>query len=189
MARDYFINGETLVKAKGNVAGPIPALTEVGLAAGEIRISPTFRHSDIQVDAWGDGVPEVQFMLADINISMTLVHFDRTVLDYLMQESMAGSSAYGTVGTLTRAGSRMGNGVARFAAGWHFVSLNLLSPVGAKPWRIYNAYLTGSPIMLPLGTEKSQVSLQFRGIPYTPDPWNGGLGAQGQILWDHILDT
>ena len=83
----------------------------------------------------------------------------------------------------------MGGNVARFAAGNNFIGLNLTSPVASKPWRFYFAYLVAPPATFPLGTEKSIIGLQWRAIPFTVDPWQGGSGALGQILWDHVLDT
>lgn len=187
MARDFFINGESMVSVKGAAGTSINPLIQLGLSDGPIRVSLDFRHRDIQVDAWGNEIPpEVQFMLAAATITMTLVHFDRDVLDVCVQESFGGAAA---PGFLTRAGSRLGNNAARFAATNHYIGLNILSPVAAKPWRFYFTYLTGTPVEFPLGTEKSLVQLTWRAIPYTQDPWNGGLGALGSPLWDYTLDT
>lgn len=187
MARDFFINGETLVQVKSNTASSISSLSELGLAEGEIRCVPGFRHMDIIVNAWGNGQvpPEVQFMLSDITIQMTLVHVDTTVLRECVRLSMAGASAEGT---LPHTGARMGNNAARFAAGNNYIGLNLTSPIGGLPWRFLTAYLTGPPFDWPLGTERSVVTCNWRAIPYTTDPYNGGNGSLGAILWDHSSD-
>jgi hypothetical protein len=196
MARDFFLNGETMVYVKGRADSPIGARQELGLAVDAIRVTPVFKHEDIKVDAWGQAPPEVQWMLAEVRISMTLIHFDRDILDTCLQESMAGATA---IGTLRRAGARMGNNLPLFAAGGvngnHYISLNLASPVGNKPWRFVSTYMPDQPIDFPLGTEKSAVVCSWRAIPYTQDPWGGvtagvaGQGAEGALLWTHVLDT
>ncbi len=187
MARDLLINGETMVYVKGNVTTQISGLTELGLSSDQIRIRPNFRYLDIMVNAWGNAFPiDVQNMLTDVNITMTLVHYDQVVLDICLRESMGGAAAFGT---LPRAGSRLGGGVARFAAGNHYVGLNLASPVNNKPYRFYFAYLDGPPIELPLGTERSLVTCNWRAVPYTVDPWNAGVGSLGTVIFDNILDV
>ena len=187
MARDYFINGESLVSFKGNSASSIGSLTQLGLSTDPIRVTLELHHKDIIVDAWGPEVPaDVQQFLAAVTVNINFIHIDRTVLDYCLQESMGGTTA---VGTLARAGLRLGGGVSRFAVGNHYIGLNISSPVAAKPWRFYFAYLTGTPVDVPLGTEKSVISTTWRVIPYTTDPYGGGTGSLGTLLWDHILDT
>ena len=194
MARDFFINGECLVRVKGNVNTTISSLSELGLSEDPIVVTPDLKHTDLNLDAWGSEVPaDVQFKLAAVTVRMKLIHFDRAVLDTCLIESMAGAgniAGAGLIGMLARAGRRMGGGNARFAANNHFIGLNLTSPSEAnKPWRFYSAYLTGPPMEMPLGTEKSVVALNWRVIPYTQDPWGGGTGADGVRLWDHSQDT
>lgn len=186
MARNYYINGESMVMVKGGSGSAISETAQLGLSDGPIRISIEFRHKDIQVDAFGGEVPpEVQWMLASATISMTLVHFDIDVLEACIQESMSSSAADGT---MSRAGELMGGGVDRFGAGWSYISLGILSPVASEPWRFYASYLTGNPITVPLGIEKSLVQMNWRAIPYQLDPWGNGTGAQGAILYDHGTD-
>lgn len=190
MARDFFINGETLVAVKGRADSAIGAIQELGLSSDQITIRPQFRHRPINVEAWGDVEPETQFMLAHVDISFTLIHFDRDILDVCVMESMGGAPA---IGTTARAGARLGNNKARFGAGGvlgnHYIGLNFTSPVGNKPWRFYYAFLTNQPMIFPLGAEKSAVMTNWRAIPYTQDPYNGGLGAFGARIWDHTLDS
>ena len=186
MARDFFINGETMVSVKGNVDSAIASLSQLGLADSPIRVRLDFRHMDIQVDAWGGEIPaDVQCKLGSAIITMTMVHFDRDVLDGCLRESMGGVS----LGTVARAGIRMGGGNTRFAGDNHYIGLNLASPVSAKVWRFHYCYLTGPPMEFPLGTERSIVALNWRAIPYTTDPWGAGVGAAGASLWDHTADT
>jgi hypothetical protein len=189
MARDFFINGESLVYVKGRADSSIGTLSELGLASGPIVISPVFNHRAINVNAWGEAPAEMQFMLSEVRVTMTLIHFDRTIMDVCITESMAGAPA---IGQLPRAGARMGNNLARFAAGGalgnHYIGLNIASPVGSKPWRFYYAFLAERPLEMPLGAERSAVITNWRAIPYTQDPWGGGTGAQGAVIWDHTLD-
>lgn len=190
MARAFFINGESMVSVKGNVNSNISSLSQLGLSDGPIRVTPDFRHRDVIVDATGPEIPnDIQCFLAAVNINMTLVHFDRSVLDYCMQESLAGMGTNNTVGQMPRAGTLMGNGAARFAAGNRYIGLNILSPVATKPWRFYFAYITGPPMEFPLGTEKSIVTVNWRVIPYSVDPWGGGTGSLNSPLWDHTSDS
>lgn len=187
MSRGWFINGESMVSVKGNTGTGISSITQLGLSDGPIRVSADFRHRDINLDAFGGEIPpDVQFMLAAVNVSMGLIHVDRDVLDACLRESMGGSA---TIGAVARAGVVLGGGVARFAAGWHYVGLNILSPVANKPWRFYAAYLTASPMEHPLGTEKSVITVNWRCIPYALDPWGDGTGASGVPIWDHTLDS
>lgn len=189
MARDYQINGEAMVLVKSNPLSTIATLTQLGLSDNSISWAPVFKHMDIAVDTHGGDngpPPEVQCFLQEINIRMTLVHYDRAVLEECMRLSNGGGTAEGT---MPRAGTRMGGGAARFAAGNNFIGLNITGPVSNRPMRFYFAYLTGQPVEYPIGTRRTVASMMWRCIPYTIDPWNGGNGALGQVLYDHVLDT
>lgn len=185
--RDYYINGPALVAVKGNSSCGIAALSELGLSDGPIQPQETFHHFDIQVDAWGGYVPpEIQWMGAEMIIPMSLVHFDPDVLDVCLREAKAGSAA---AGMMRRAGARMGGGVNRLVAGNHFIGLNITSPDAGRPWRFLTSYLYGTPVQFPLGTERTGVLLNWRAIPYAVDPYGGGTGMEGTLLYDHTLDT
>ncbi len=187
MPRDFFVNGPCLVRVKGNVASGFSSLTELGLSEGDVVVTPNSRHRDINVNAWGPEIPaDVQFFLADLHVTMTLVHFDRNVLDLVYNESVGGPALAGQMG---RAGLRMGNNSARFSPTNHYVGLNLTSPDGGVPWRFFFAYLTGPPYSFPLGTERALVTLNWRVIPFTQDPYNNGLGANNYQLWDFGQDN
>jgi hypothetical protein len=191
MARDIFINGETLVLVKGRADSAIGAVSELGLAVDSIRIRQNFVYLPVQANAWGGSIPfEEQIMLQNCVISMTLVHFDPDVLDVCLNESLGGAASPGQV---RRAGARMGNNLARFAGGGqtgnHYISLNLSSPVAGKPYRFYTSHLEGPPIEMPLGTERSLVVLNWLAIPYTTDPYGGGSGANNAVVYDHVLDN
>ena len=193
MARDFFINGETLVSVKGRADSAIGTLQELGLSDTHIRVTPDFRHHELFVDSWGEVPVDVQFMGATVTIAMTLIHLDRDVLDACLIESMAGAGA-GGVGALPRAGQRLGNNKDLLAAGGlgdgnNFISLNLSSPVAGKPWRFQSSFLASPPMDMPLGTHKSIVHLTWKAIPYVKDPYGNSTGSEGHVLWDHVLDT
>lgn len=190
MGRDYVIYGETMVKVKGmdGDTSPLASLQELGLCDGEIRITPNFYHKDINCDDFGPNVPaEVMFNLADVTISMTLVHFDDAILDACINNSMAGSSD----GTLAGAGTLMGNNKATLGNGNFFISLNLVS-TQLGTIRFPTSYLAVQPEKLPIGTKRSLVELNWRAIPYK----NLGSSAtptepisKGAILWSFTGDT
>lgn len=198
MARDFFINGPTGVFVKGRSDGPLAALSFLGLSESPIIVTPRFRHAPLMVNAWGGGeVPaDLQVFLADADVAMDLIDFDRTFLANCIQAAMGGAAAEGACVT---AGTRMGGNAARFAPGNNYLGLNLTAPVspGPSPWRFYYAYLQDS-IEFPLGSEKSVIRLSWKVVPYTNDPWGGGsaqptttagFGAGGALLWDHNADT
>lgn len=184
MARGFVINGETMVAVKSSNF----AFTNLGLAEGPVTMTFDFRHKDVSLDAWGGEIPnDVQFKLAAVNINMTLIHYDPAVLDACIANSMGGAATVGTVG---RAGTLLGgNGIARFATGNYYIGLNLASPVLGKPYCFLYAYLTQQPVSIPLGTEKSLVTCNWRAIPYFTDPWNNGAGAAGVPLWTNVSDS
>ncbi len=190
MPRLYYINGETMVKVKGRTDSSIAALSDLGLAEDSITFSINNERDDIRVDAYGNAPPESQAMGAWAEVQMTLVHFDPDVLVACIRESWGSSPGEGMLG---HAGSLMGNGLARFgpggALGWHFVGLNLISAVGASPWRFLNAYLADSPITWPLGTKRSLVQLRWKAVPYSIDPWNNGNGSFGVPIYDRTADV
>jgi len=185
--RNFFINGETLVRVRGAVGGPLASVTELGLAEGPIGISMTFHHADIKVDAWGgtEGPPpEVQFMGAEATVNMDLVHVDRNVLDYCIAAAMGRT----VIGTLPSAGTRMGsltNGL-RFQSLWKYLAVYLSSPDAGKPWAFLSCYLATPPLELSCGVRRSIFRLNWRVIPYRRDPWNSGSGASGTFLWAHV---
>jgi hypothetical protein len=188
MARDFFINGPSMVYVRGRTDLTIASTTELGLTDAPIRVRPQFRHRPIKVDAWGDASPEVQFMLGSVDITISLIHFDRDVLDVCLRESMAGATS---IGGLPTAGTRLGNNKPLFhpgtgATGNHFVQLSISSPIAGKPWRFFSCYMNGVPMDFPLGVEKSAVVTNWTAIPYDRDLYNGGVGSQNVYLWDHV---
>lgn len=166
--------------------GLIPSTQQLGLSDGPIRFSLDFHHKDITVDAWGEVPPEIQFMNAEARISMSLVHFDSSLVDLCLQASMGSAPA---VGAVPRAGTLMGSNAALGSSANSFISVNILSPVAGKPILFLACYLAQSPYEIPLGTEKSIIQLNWRCIPYPAsppdDPWQGGQGAAGTQLWTY----
>lgn len=166
MARAYFLNGETLVTVDGG---------ELGLAESPVSISIKYDHDDVKVNAFGNSPPELQYMGMEASITMTLVHFDHALLSTCIRRSTGGASA---VGQLARAGTRMG-------AGGHLMILRLTSPIESKPWRFPSAYLAAAPVTWPLGVERSVVTVTWRAIAFKADPYGGGTGSAGAVVWDH----
>lgn len=213
--RDFSINGESLVQTKfgahldasiSNIPSSVTNLSNLGLAEGPIQISPRFFHRDVHADDFGIDAPaEVHWRLADVNIRMTLVHYDPTILDYCTSESMGGTiplngGGWNYAGIFDPCGKPMGGNGVYLASGYHYISLTVLSPIEAFPWHFPAAYLAERPFILPLGTEASKVELNWRAIgwpghPYGPTalpPASGGVGeliSSGITLWDHTLDT
>lgn len=200
MARDFFIGGESLVLVKGRTDSAIANLTELGLATDQIRCTPNFRHRELVVNAWGEAPPDVQWMLSSVDITMNLIHVDRSVIDTCLLLSMGGDPVLGTVGRMGRAGQRLGNNLPRFspataspgtgyAAGNNLIGVNITQPVGGHPWCFLMCYLKEMPVEFTLGVEAEVFPLSWRCIPFTQDPYQGGLGAYNWPLWQHVLDT
>lgn len=153
-------------------------LSELGLTDSPVTISVQINHLDIAVDAFGGqggAPPELQCMLGEASINMTLVHFDPDVLNSCLALSYGGAGT----GTMPAAGTRMGANAAVGAAPNKFISLTLSSPVEARPWNFPAAFLTNQPMQFPIGAERSVVSLTWRAIPYTIDP----ITSAGVVLF------
>lgn len=167
MALGYTVNGETQISYDGNV---------LGLAESPVQVVITPKYKDIIVDAWGPSVPpEVQYFLAEARISFTLVYFDNVVVNSIWTNMMGGALPNGTIGQTSRAGTLMSP---------YMKTLSLSSPVLGRPWTFNNVYAETSGTY-PLGTEKTLLSMSFRAlpIPATGNPYGGGTGAQGTVLW------
>jgi hypothetical protein len=194
VSRSFRINGECLVKVKGHNALSVDgqsALHELGLSSEGVTVTPRLVHRDVNADDFGRDVPaDVRWMMADAEIGMTLIHYDREVLEKCLRESMGGAALIGMCGA---AGLTLGRGRALLTSGCRFVSLNLLSPVEEHPWRFPAAFLAGRPAQVRLGTKVTGAVLSFRAIPYR-DPntsvgtFNQNLHSSGAVLWDHTAD-
>lgn len=189
MTRDFQINGPALVRVKGPSGSAIATVTDLGLSDQPIQFALNYRHTDLSVDAFGGqgGVPpDVQWMGGDMTIPMTLIHFDEAVLQECLRLSMCGSAGEGI---MREAGRRMGNNVARFGVGNSYISVSITSPDLGFPWRFLTCYLNGTPMQFPVGVERTGVILSWRAIPYAIDPYGGGTGSEGVVLYDHQLDS
>ena len=186
MARDWYINGPSMVSVKGATDTSIDTLTELGLTTDQISVSPTWKQSDMEVNAWWGAPPEVQIQLAMVTITCNLINIDYAILQECIRLSQGGSSAEGT---LAIAGALLGNGKARFEAGNNLIGLNISSPVEENPWRFLYCHLTSQPLQVDLGSEKSIWRTQWRCIPYDVDIYNNGSGSDGYVLYDHTADT
>lgn len=219
MGRDYQIAGEALVRVKfgahiskdySNITGAISNLSELGLSSDSIRINPRFVHTGLNVDDYGpDVVPETLWMMADCQIGMTLVHYDRSILDFCLAESTGGTffrnndlSQAQFAGTMQPAGKPLGANTALLASGNHYISMSILAPQSSFgpgnggtefPWHFPACRLTGPAVEIPLGTEKSMVRLNWLAIPYDlPEdrdvPTFGEVISSGRVLFDHSPD-
>lgn len=194
MTRAYQINGECLVEVKGGAhqsGNAIGDRTELGLASEQVIIRPRFVHADVHVDDFGPDIPpEVLCMLAEVQLSMTLIHYDKDALQVCIEESLGQFSSPATVdGVIGPAGSPLGNGRPRLASGCHYISVNLTSPVLNYPWRFRTCYLADRPVEIPLGTHTSLVNLNWRCIPYRPSSSGVEISSSGAVLWDHSRDS
>jgi len=197
MARDYVINGETLVRVKfGSHVNPLlglatstqPTILELGLASEGIRITPDWRHYDLHADDFGPQVPpEVLWMGGTCDVQMTLVHFDMGILQFCLSEAEGGlnTDVLGNFneGNLVPFGRPLGAGLPLYASGNHHVALELSSPVRNNPWSFAACHLTRPPMILPLSTERSLAMCHWRAIPYAANTQSGTiLVPPGQVL-------
>jgi hypothetical protein len=183
MASDLLINGETTVQVIGAAGSAIATLQELGLTEDQIRITPRWRHRDMNVDDFGTEIPpDVMWMLADCLIRMTLVYVDRAILNAVLKESMCGGAA---LGSLKAAGTPMGGGEALKSTENHYIELRLTpaAPVIGRQWTFPATYLAEQPYEEPLGVERSLVKLTFRAIPFVPFSAGAELLSTGATLW------
>lgn len=184
MTRQIVVHGESMIYVKGPAGSAISSLTELGLTTANIPITITPKKKSINVNAWGDGDVDILRKLAMISTTFTLIHYDPDVLDECIRLAMGGN----VFGRMTRAGSLLGNGFARFAAGNNLIGFNLAAPISGRPWRFLSAYFE-APLVHSHGTDEGTVNCTVIGIPYTADPWQGGAGALNYPLFDRTLDT
>lgn len=186
MARQIYVNGEAMVYVKGMAGSLIANLSELGLSDSQITMQFRPIFDDVIVNAHGRVGTDIQVFLEDCAITMSLVNFDPVILNECYRLSKGGPNAAGNV---ARAGTLLGNGLARFAAGNKFIGLNIASPVGSIPYCFYFAYMTGPAFVYPVGNERTICTINWRAIPYLADPWNGGAGATNTPLFGNVLDT
>lgn len=182
MARQYVVNGETLIQVKGHSNSSISSLSNLGVTSGPINVIVQDSVDDILTDPTGKATPiDAQTMGGIATISFSLLHFDRAILDAIYALSVGGTAP----GTMGRAGQVMGNGLARLASGWLFFGMNLTAPVAGSGWN-FKACRLGDQYSFPLGTERSVVGVTIKAIPYVADPASGLALA---VLYNNTLDA
>jgi len=205
MARDFIINGETMVwvtfglqiLANPNPIPDVPPQTyELGLASGQVKINFRYSHEEIKVDDFGSTIPaDIMSNLMDATISMDLIHYDPYVLDTCIGQSHGGQGLvgqenpyvnYNTVGYMSPAGTLLGaGGDILTETEVYGMYLWLRSPQLGLPWRFLYTCLTESPTIITLGTEKSIAQCKWRAIPLAiPNVNTGEVVSNNAILWD-----
>lgn len=190
MPRDFYINGESLIRIRFG-AHITPSRVELGLAADQVRVVPRWAHKDIYVDDFGPDIPvDMMINLMEVNIYMKLIHFDRDVLNKCMGESAGGANfdednvdLNGLVG----AGTLMRGGANRGDANYHFMGLNISAQSLNKPWRFPASTIVGD-MEFPLGTKKSVVGLSWRAIPYFTYVSTQEIRSSGSVVFDRGTD-
>ena len=182
---------------QGTLIGDSPH--DLGLSTDAIRIIPRFIHQDIKVDDFGSEIPaEVMKMMADCQIRMNLVHYDDDLLRFCYQESFGTGLNVGVAdGICGPAGRTLGRGWALYTAFNSYIAVNLVPGQGIEtPWRFPACYVNAQPLEIPIGAEKTVVTLSWRAIPYVDvsldSDGNANRGeavSNGAILWDHTLIT
>ncbi len=196
MVADFQVPGQSLIMVKGRVGSPLASLVTLGLARDEIQVFPRYYHQDLNVNAWGPQTPaNIQSFPFDALITINLYHFDQAIFEACHNESIGGTS---TFGTNTRAGILLGRG-ARFSIFNSFIGLNITSPVAGLPYRFLYTYMVApAPSKIPLGVEAQMIPTVWRAVLYTDEPYGGGVaqpgtvfagGSAGAVLWDRVLDT
>ena len=166
------------------------ALFQLGLASEESRITPNYVHMDVKVDDFGPQIPaEVLAQMSDVNIAMRLIHYDRNVLDACLAESLGLNGGNFAAGIMTPAGYPLGQNLPVLASGCHYISLNLTSPQLNFPWRFPASFLTGPPVIIPLGTTTTIADLNWRTVPYARQTPLIEIQSSGRVLWDHTPDS
>lgn len=160
---------------------PLTQLSDLGLCTDAINIHLNFRHKNIMTDAYGPEIPiDQQWMLADAVVTTRLIHWNPEILELCLREAMGGgadpTSATDSAGSCNLAGTIMGGGnqAPKFnepfvpGSGYHYVSLNIIPQpnIGTLPWRFPSSYLTGRPVIIPIGTERTIAECTWRAIPY-----------------------
>lgn len=200
--RQFVVNGETMITAKGGEhlsGGPLGYLTELGLAVDKVVIRPRYYHVGVQLDDFGpEAFADVIANLIDCRIHATLIHYDRKAIDTCIAESFGGGFLpdEDSLGTPRYAGIMLGGYKDYHASGWHFTSLNLLSPQLQKPYHFPSVYLTGPPLEIPLSTTVTALKCEWQAIQYRPPPTTASgrapfeeLTSQNLPLWTRTAQS
>ena len=123
-------------------------------------------YEDVLLDTFGSRIPgDVQSMLADARIDLSLIYFDSTVLQTALK---VGGAAYGT---MPAAGTLMGASTA----------LKTLATGGSNGFTFTSntMFVAGGPIKK--GTRATRARLSFRAIPY--DASKLATSTSGAVLF------
>lgn len=210
MPRDFAIAGPCLVSVKGRSDSSIGSAVQLGLSDQQIHVNYVYRHKPLMAEAWGEVPVDNQVFGSMCQLRMSLIHFNRTVLDVCLQESLggggqsqpvqlggppvAGTGATGA-GSLPITGARLGNNLPLYGSsngaiggGNHYITVYLSAPVANNsfPYRFFSCYLVENPAEFPVGAEKSVVQCNWMAIPYTTDPYGpAGFGQLGALVFDY----
>lgn len=205
MPREYVIYGEVMVWAGGsffdeglggaelNSTGG--RIVELGLASDSIKITPRFVHKGIHTDDFGGVIPvDVQWMMADCLVEMTLIHYDVDVLDTCIRQTMGGVDNGISPGLCGAAGTPLGAGGAVGSSRTNLVFVYLQpTPTNEQAhWRFPSCFLMDK-MEYPIGTEKSLVKLTWCAIPHVElgrtGSARGRLRSKDAVVWDHVTMT
>jgi hypothetical protein len=194
MARDFRINGESLITVKGRQGSLLEDLQELGLTYTDVRIFPRFHHKDVLIDSYGPRMPaDVISYGMEALIQMTLIHYDREVLNACLGESVGIDTVQLEVpdGRPSKGGTMLGGQKAFGSEDNHFISVTITSPVERHPWRFPTSYVTGEIMEIPLGTKATIIQIIWRAIPYQKVSSSGDeeILPQNGKVWDHTADT
>lgn len=188
MARNYYVNGETLVKLKGgahlqNFGMSGSSVVTLGVAADPIEISYNFNHQDQHTDRFTNEKPvDVMWMGGDAIIKINLIHFDNDILDTAISESMDGYSPNN--GSTGIPGLTLGHNLAPYASGCRYMGLGLTSSITSGR-SFPTCYLHQQPVQVPLGTKRSIVQVQFRAVRYAKMNTDGTVAESASLLWEY----
>lgn len=179
--KPFLVAESTALSGEARYTDPTGQLYDLGMTTPEsLKIIPRTWKCAINVDSQGPNAPaELMNGCAECDVTMTLVHHDRTVLAVCQGESMGGVSflpqssvptgtgagVAGAEGLIPPPGMLMGNGLLPGESGCHYMSLNLVSIL---PWRFPTAYLVEQPVVIPLGTKRSLIETKWKAILYQP---------------------
>lgn len=201
MGRDFQVDYEVMVRVKGSVQSYIFEPMDLGLCSEGISITPAWKHKDINVDDFGPDVPaEILCMMAEVSISIPLIHYDPDVLNACLSESLGGFQTttgendnilIPAPGIMMPAGTPLGGGVELYGSGNHYISLSLCSAISGGSFHFPAAFMTKAPMTLKLGQKTRIAMTTWRAIPYVSFAQNAGpegISSSGVILWDTDID-
>lgn len=170
------------------VYGNLPILApsfqtfDLGLAVDQIQINPKYFHRDMKVDGFGKNVPpDVMMDGVEYEVRTKLIHYDPQILDVCLSESIGADLLGGRQCQSPNVGTLMRGSKVLYNSGNHFMSLGIFSPQLYRPYRFLTCYLAERPAEIPLGTDLTEVLLNWRVLP-TPVRGTFNLFSGGNIF-------